>query len=68
MSITQQPFFAAYEWYRTMRTNQPVFYDEQHQTWHVFRYAEVQRVLNEHATFSSDIKAAFDLQIGRAHV
>jgi cytochrome P450 len=39
--------------YRRMRENAPVFHDEQSGSWHVFRYEDVQRVLSEHATFSS---------------
>src|SRR5437867_3774490 len=46
--------FAPYEWYHSMRATRPVFYDKQHNTWHVFRYADVLRVLSEHTTFSSD--------------
>ena len=39
--------------YRRMRESAPVFLDEQSGSWHVFRYDDVQRVLSEHATFSS---------------
>jgi cytochrome P450 len=39
--------------YRRMRETAPVFHDEQSGSWHAFRYDEVQRVLSEHATFSS---------------
>lgn len=39
--------------YRTMRDTAPVFHDEQSGSWHAFRYDDVQRVLSEHATFSS---------------
>ncbi len=39
--------------YRRMRETSPVFHDEQSGSWHVFRYDDVQRVLSEHATFSS---------------
>ncbi len=49
-------FFAPYEWYRSMRATQPVFYEKQYNTWHVFRYADVLRVLSEHTTFSSDVR------------
>jgi cytochrome P450 len=62
MSATYQSFFAPYEWYRAMRSTQPVLYDEQHSTWHVFRYADVERVLSEHATFSSDIVQTLELK------
>lgn len=61
MSIYPQDFFAPYEWYSTMRRTQPVFYDEQHATWHVFGYADVQRVLSDHETFSSDVVQTLNL-------
>jgi cytochrome P450 len=37
-----------------MRATTPVFYDERRGVWHVFRYAEVQRVLSDYTTFSSE--------------
>ncbi|MDR6505771.1 cytochrome P450 [Arthrobacter oryzae] len=39
--------------YAKMREAAPVFHDEQSGSWHVFRYDDVQRVLSEHASFSS---------------
>jgi cytochrome P450 len=54
--LHKDQLFADYEWYRSMRATQPVFYDEQRHCWHVFRYADILRVLNEYATFSSDPK------------
>lgn len=39
--------------YERMRAMAPVFQDSQSGSWHVFRYEDVQRVLSEHATFSS---------------
>lgn len=39
--------------YERMRESAPVFLDEQSGSWHVFRYDDVQRVLSEHARFSS---------------
>lgn len=39
--------------YEEMREFAPVFHDEQSGSWHVFRYDDVQRVLSEHARFSS---------------
>src|SRR5204862_4509882 len=32
----------------------PAYFDPQQQAWHVFRYAQVQRVLSDYATFSSN--------------
>ncbi|MBO0781718.1 MAG: cytochrome P450 [Ktedonobacteraceae bacterium] len=45
---------ATYGWYRQMRETQPVFFDQNVQGWHLFRYEDVARVLSDHATFSSD--------------
>ena len=39
--------------YERMRESAPVFHDEQSGSWHVFGYEDVQRVLSEHAAFSS---------------
>jgi cytochrome P450 len=53
-TLSKEQLLAPYEWYRTMRATQPVFYDEEHRIWHIFRYADVLRVMNDYATFSSD--------------
>jgi cytochrome P450 len=45
---------ASYDWYRQMRETQPVFFDQNMQAWHIFRYEDVERVLSDHTTFSSD--------------
>ncbi len=45
---------ATYDWYRQMREAQSVFFDQKMQIWHIFRYDDVARALNDHATFSSD--------------
>ena len=42
-----------FPWYRQMRVSAPVHYDPSYQTWTVFRYQEVQRVLSDHEAFSS---------------
>src|SRR5688500_9588852 len=39
--------------YERMRESAPVFKDEQSGSWQVFRYADVERVLSDHGTFSS---------------
>src|ERR1700730_19123699 len=39
-------------WYREMRENQPVHYNQDLQVWEVFRYKDVQRVLLDHADYS----------------
>ncbi len=45
---------ASYDWYRQMRETQPVFFDQNMQAWNLFRYDDVERVLSDHATFSSE--------------
>jgi cytochrome P450 len=54
ISPDKKDVLAPYDWYRSMRATQPVFYDKQYNVWHVFRYNDVERVLTEYATFSSD--------------
>jgi cytochrome P450 len=47
----QQP----YAWYTFMRRHQPLWYNEQESSWHVFRYADIQYVLTHPTLFSSEI-------------
>jgi len=47
----QQP----YPWYQYMRMHHPVRYNEQEQSWHVFRYADVHHVMHHPHLFSSEI-------------
>src|SRR5438105_3144823 len=49
----KEQLHAPFDWYRTMRTTRPVFKSPDWGGWQVFRYADVARVLSEHATFSS---------------
>jgi cytochrome P450 len=39
-----------------MRAEAPVYHDEELGYWHVFRYADVAEVLNDHVTYSSDMR------------
>ena len=43
-----------FEWYAQMRQEAPVHYNTDREMWDVFRYADVQRVITEDETFSSD--------------
>ena len=45
-----------------MRATQPVFQHPEWGGWQVFRYADVSRVLSEHATFSSDARRMAQLE------
>ncbi len=52
LSQPQNPYL----YYRQMREQQPVFFDQERQAWLVFRYAEVERVFTDYRTFSSRTK------------
>jgi cytochrome P450 family 109 len=43
-------------WYHHMQETQPIRYRPEYNTWEVFRYKDVQQVLFDHATFSSEKK------------
>ncbi len=43
-----------FPWYARMRADSPVYFDPRQETWHVFGYDDVQRVLSDHASFSSE--------------
>ena len=52
MSIT--PFgLDPFPWFKMMRESAPVYRDPNRHNWSVFSYNDVQRVLSEHSTFSS---------------
>lgn len=44
-----------YPWYQTMRANTPIAYNESYNSWSVFSYDAVQRVLTDYHDFSSQI-------------
>ncbi len=46
--------FDLFPWYATMRETDPVAYNSQFDRWSVFGYNDVQRVLSDHTTFSSE--------------
>jgi cytochrome P450 len=45
-----------FPWYEQMRGTQPVFYDQENKLWHVFLYDDVRTILNDPATFSSEVR------------
>ncbi|WP_120318851.1 cytochrome P450 [Catellatospora citrea] len=42
-------------WFARMREGDPVSWDEHYGAYHVFRYADIEKVLSDPATFSSDL-------------
>jgi len=47
-----------FDWYREMRAEAPVRYDDDRQVWDVFRYDDTKRVLADTESFSSDVSKA----------
>lgn len=54
-TIEQDPRLNPYPWYQTMRANSPIAYNENYNSWGVFSYDSVQRVLTDYSNFSSQI-------------
>lgn len=57
---TREAWLEPFGWYREMRGNAPVRYDPDRDSWDVFRYADVKRILSDDAIFSVDPKKASD--------
>ncbi|MFE4571894.1 cytochrome P450 [Paenibacillus chitinolyticus] len=50
---TKDEFWNPYPWYKKMREESPVFYDERQDTWNVFLYDHAKQVLNDYKLFPS---------------
>ena len=46
-----------FPWYQRMRRDAPVYYDESIQGWSFFRYRDINRILHDYDTFSSQLSA-----------
>ncbi len=56
MTIAEQdPRLNPFPWYQAMRANSPIAYNESYNSWSVFSYDAVQRVLTDYQDFSSQI-------------
>jgi cytochrome P450 len=55
-----------FPWYQAMRSASPVVLDPNANTWQVFRYADVQRVLSDHEFFSSRMGGPDDSPISNS--
>ncbi|WP_242886352.1 cytochrome P450 [Actinomadura litoris] len=53
---------AVLSWFRRMRESEPVSHDAEAGVWHVFRHADVERVLDDARTFSSDFSPLMPAQ------
>jgi cytochrome P450 len=45
-----------FPWYKHMRATQPVFYDQENKLWHIFLYKDTHTILNDPATYSSEVR------------
>ena len=59
---TREAWLEPFDWYREMRENAPVRYDPSRQTWDVFRYDDVKRILDDDETFSVNPRLADGFQ------
>ena len=55
---TREAWLDPFDWYAEMRTASPVRYDDHRQCWDVFRYDDVDRILDDPETFSSNPRLA----------
>ncbi|GGA32757.1 cytochrome P450 [Kroppenstedtia guangzhouensis] len=51
---TRSEEFFPISWYKEMLTRTPVYFHEETNTWHVFKYKDVQQVLSNYEFFSSE--------------
>ncbi len=59
VSFIDQPgdFDGLLAWFARMRDARPVSYDQPFRSWHVFRYDEIEQVVADPATYSSDFRS-----------
>src|SRR5712691_8293382 len=58
-----QWFLHPFSWYRMMRETNPVFHNEEYGSWALFRYEDVERVLSDYKSFSSQTGSPYPLNI-----
>ena len=57
---SRESWLEPFDWYREMRDKNPVRYDAERESWDVFRYEDVKRILDDDATFSVNPRLADD--------
>jgi len=60
---TREAWLDPFDWYAEMRADAPVRYDDDRDCWDVFRYEDVDRILDDPETFSSDPRLASGLDM-----
>ncbi len=57
---SRESWLEPFDWYREMREENPVRYDADRGSWDVFRYEDVERILDDDETFSVNPRLADD--------
>jgi cytochrome P450 len=55
--------FSPFDFYSSMRKNNPIVFDEENERWGVYRYDDIEKILRDHSRFSSKF-GPLDLPLG----
>ena len=55
--------FSPFDFYSSMRKNNPIVFDEENERWGVYRYDDIEKILRNHSSFSSKF-GPLDLPLG----
>jgi cytochrome P450 len=55
--------FSPFNFYSSMRKNNPIVFDEENERWGVYRYNDIEKILRDHSRFSSKF-GPLDLPLG----
>ncbi len=55
--------FSPFDFYSSMRKNNPIVFDEENERWGVYRYNDIEKILRDHSRFSSKF-GPLDLPLG----
>ena len=55
--------FSPFDFYSSMRKNNPIVFDEENERWGVYRYNDIEKILRDHSRFSSKF-GPLDLSLG----
>ncbi|MBV8717531.1 MAG: cytochrome P450 [Chloroflexi bacterium] len=59
LELRTRPGRTNLDWFRTMRDEHPIWWDDSTRSWNAFRYADVSAILGDYHTFSSDFSKVF---------
>jgi len=45
--------FSPFDFYSSMRKNNPIVFDDENERWGVYRYNDIEKILRDHSRFSS---------------